>query len=191
MKFLATLLMLVLSACSIIHWQRTRFLGTEIVIQNPPLYWAFACDFPNDKQQIVREAFDYWNGLAGKELFEETSCHLRDTLQDQDLMLTILAADKWPDQGPEVWAITSGVNVHGNFIGGKMVFLHPWLAKPEEWLVMASVARHEVGHVIGFDHSTREDCLMYEYVNGAKDYSDIVKGVCPEEWAAFRERYKP
>ena len=149
--------------------------GNGLVYTVPlPIAILFEKDFP--AESVVREAAQWWNEQMGAQVFidgryaeGETLAHIIfswDTIQDP--------------QRPDVYelAITSGGAVRDDQVRFDVVtFYANWLT--ENRGVQQSVARHELGHVMGIDHSSRPNCLMFWQVQEQIDGSPQV--LCPEE----------
>ena len=167
-----------------------------------PTTWAFDCQFPDSQKMPVRLGFSYWNVLAGNEIFrEEYDCTkvneissyfevivmASNTVHDEDKPLTEMGEIVF--KSPTFATTARRMIEDRQIIGGVILVYLPWLQEPS-LAIQTSVIRHEVGHVLGFEHNGVETCLMSEYINGEYHrYDDSPKSACREEKRDFLALY--
>lgn len=189
-------LMLTVTTCAFAggHAKFFQYQGEDVKPLRTPIYWTFACDFPEELKAPVREGFKYWDDKTSRELFKESSCLRINRVTG--IVVTTSQDYYTNDKGKQkksIWGTANNANISGYaLIGSTITLYRPWLeAKDDQW-TRISVVRHEVGHALGFDHVDDEECLMYPYINTPhKTYSDkhIYKEACPAEVRKFREKY--
>ena len=67
------------------------------------------------------------------------------------------------------WAEMPSNNDYNGTLLTKFDLAERWVL-PEDWIygtVLRTVAAHEIGHLLGLDHSNDEEALMYPYINDA------------------------
>lgn len=176
--------------------------GAYARLDELPTRWAFDCQFPDSQKWPVRSGFSYWNVLAGHEIFrEEPDCSKTNEITSY-LEFVVMASDaQYPYDVPFIvgnkvqipeptFATTSRHMIErSQIIGAVILFYKPWLEETS-LAIQTSVARHEIGHALGFEHNGAETCLMHEYVNTEYHrYNDKPKSVCREEKDIFLALY--
>jgi Matrixin len=138
-----------------------------------PLALVFDTGMDAELERPLREAAAYWNIAAGRTLFVDATYAKPDDYND-----IVFVQFKWasysdphhPDRTE--LAATSPDNVITLYLG----FLEQTDADRE------STARHELGHVLGFDHSSLVECLMYPIIHPHWYPAEL----CREEKALLR-----
>jgi hypothetical protein len=163
--------------------------GRPQVFVSLPVEWNFPCDFPENRKQDVREGFRYWDDMTDRDLFREMpGCGK--VRADRGIVVTLSPHSNIDEDG--VHALGSAyahVGKDGVQTGGAMVLWREW--RDETGPMRRSVTRHEVGHLLGFQHNRGwGTCLMYPYINVAgAQYLDREKRACRSEVREFRQHY--
>ncbi len=148
-----------------------------------PIEWTFACSFPDSYKKPVRDSFDYWDSLTRKKLFTELK--VCDKIGLNFGVIVVDYSDKSKeDSTKESYTIAQTSRVLGTFI--VITFFREW-TDPDNAVDLVTVGRHEVGHAIGFDHSSSRRCLMYETIIERKKGVDA--GVCRSELRLLKRHY--
>jgi hypothetical protein len=121
-----------------------------------PIALIFDDSVGPDLQASVRKAAAYWNEQAGRPIFVDGRYALPDAYNDVALVRFEWASPDDP-QHPERFelAVTSGDNVVTLYVG----------FQSEADADQETTARHELGHVLGFDHAKLPECLMYPVIH--------------------------
>jgi hypothetical protein len=186
-------LLLVLGSCA---WAegttlRKNKFGHDQVFVSFPVKWNFTCDFPEKFKADVRDGFRYWDDMTKKDLFQEVPCGTINK-PDQGIAVGWSMKEYLEDGEKEKVAGTAyifpGLEVP---TGGAIMFWKDWLTE-RNGNIRRSVSRHEVGHLLGFEHNTRWDsCLMYPYVSTDRvSYEGHEKQACWSEYRAFIRNYR-
>lgn len=195
MKLAAILLSLLLCLPSCAWAEGTNLrknrLGQDQVFVSFPIKWNFTCSFPEKFRNDVRDGFRYWDDMTKRQLFVEVPCG---TLLTPSQGIIVGASDKEyiEENKKEKVAGTAYVFLHNDVpTGGAIVMWKDWLIE-KNGNVRRSVSRHEVGHVIGFEHNTRWDsCMMYPYVSTERvSYEGREKQACWSEYRVFMRHYR-
>jgi hypothetical protein len=166
--------------------------GNARVFKDFPIRWKFGCDFPPELEEPVRNAIDYWQKFTKKRLLEEErDCTLSDIfLYTSSGGLAFVVEPKhspfeWHDDGwVELWARAPMSTLNDEPFAGLIVFYKKW-HDLNNGSVQESIARHELGHFFGFQHSDRVDCLMFRTMSE----QDESKEMCLPEIKLFKEYY--
>lgn len=195
MKLLALFLSITLAVGSCAWAEGTNLrkdrFGNEQAFVSFPIKWSFSCDFPEKLRDDVRDGFRYWDDLTEKQLFEEVACGILHN-PAQGIVIGYSPKEYVDEDTKEKIAGTAYVYMHSQIpTGGAIIFWKDWLSERNP-NVRRSVSRHEVGHVLGFEHNTRWDsCLMYPFISTDKvRYDGHEKQVCWSELKAFRRHYR-
>lgn len=117
------------------------------------------------EKELVRDAFDLWADQTPLTFYEATSA------SDADIIVRWAAGnhgDGDPFDGPgDVLAHASYPNPYAE----RQVFLHfddaeRWVDSETDDIDLLTVAAHEIGHTLGFDHSDDPNALMYPSYSG-------------------------
>lgn len=115
--------------------------------------WAMTCtDFSGVTADFIRDGFSYWEEVAGRPLFVELPC-----LNGGDAIAGVIVHRVDRDYFDGTLGYESD-NVHLGFWSGEIALLPPWFAGTD-W-TKRQVIRHEVGHLLGFDHVDDPGCIM-------------------------------
>lgn len=135
--------------------------GRAQVFKDFPVLWSFDCEFPETMKDDVRDGFQYWNDETERTIFvEATDCGVVALIDYDKPRVFVTSIPNFHPRNPELIATTS-TGIYNNVPRTAVVrFFGPWLTHPSSG-GRASVARHEVGHVLGFEHADSTLCLMY------------------------------
>lgn len=167
-KLLLALTLLAMGCQSVVHLKAAAAGPARMI----PLSWRFDCEFPEDRKPEVRQAFNFWDKEANTPLFtERLNC-----LAEVDVVVE--AVD---------WQRTD----HGWFIMGTgyphlITFYRSW-GEEIDWWLRENIERHEIGHVLSFEHSGERHCLMFHTVD--QDYWHREKPLCRDEKTLFHKMY--
>jgi hypothetical protein len=186
-------LLLILGSCA---WAegtnlRKNKSGHDQVFLSLPIRWNFPCDFPEKFKADVRDGFNYWDDLTPRQLFQEVAeCGV--LLHPSQGIIVGSFMKEYEDGTKDKVAGTAYEYVRNDVpIGGMIIFWKDWLTE-KNGNVRRSVARHEVGHILGFEHNTRwESCMMYPYISTSNvQYYGHEKQACWSEYRAFMRHYR-
>tara|TARA_Y100000310_G_scaffold238042_1_gene241358 strand:- start:231 stop:833 length:603 start_codon:yes stop_codon:yes gene_type:complete len=111
-----------------------------------------------------RLAFDAWSEITPL-VFQET-----DSYSGADIIVSVGRRRRESfgrSGGVLAWAgMPSGKNYDGQLLT-KFDMAENWVLPGNSGIVLRSVACHEIGHLLGLDHSNDEKALMYPYINNA------------------------
>lgn len=147
-------------------------------IMRTPMSYSFTCAFPENLRPSVRAGFDYWNDIVPGTFVESLGCDLANGIIVSLSRMSYLRGDGTLD--PNTWADTLNMQAHGQIVGSLITFYADWATGDRR--VQGSVVRHEIGHVMGFEHSKHGECIMHSSINTTTvKYDDRTKAACPSE----------
>ena len=188
MRSRALLLVLLLSCAPKLASFKINPSGQAQVFAELPVSWTFDCAFPREMKADARDGFNYWNRILGHTVFEEiTGCGVLSLLEHSTPRVFVTTVTTMHPTHPHHIGTTTIGLVGGVPRSGVLRYYRPWLEHTSR-AGRASVARHEVGHALGFEHSEVEWCLMYHEIE-MKEYRDKPKMACRHEIEAARRRY--
>ena len=148
-----------------------------------PIPWGFSCSYPEKLKPLARRAFKWWDDMTPVDLFREVDgCGI----VDYNNGIYVIHSDSMYDkiEGETVWGTAHAAIRLGKLHGGVITLWRPWL-QSKELDLQESVIRHEIGHLLGFDHGGDERCLMYPYITDKYR----LQGLCKPEKDTFRRLY--
>lgn len=151
-----------------------------------PVTWSFDCSFPLGLRSAVREGFAYWDEQTPVHLFEELDCGAQADVEVHH------SADFYRIHG---WVAGTRVFRRGDdWSRADITFYRPFFdgnfSGGHDDSVRWTVARHEVGHVIGFHHLEDDSCVMYKWVDGPRyTHGQFPKQLCDYERGVFDASY--
>lgn len=170
--------------------------GKPRVFTKFPIAWGFECNFPEKFKAEVRASFQYWDDLTPRDLFKEDDrCHALSPRTH----IVVGTVDK--DYSGKLKKDDDGEIVEGTAyiypedgdgsLGGVIALWRGWL-REEYRDTRLSIVRHEIGHVLGFEHNIKiEQCLMHPYINTpSHTYHGHEKNLCNSELKVFRQHYQ-
>lgn len=162
---------------------------------NLPIFYFLEDDIPKKYKVIIRQQFDYWNGVA----YSYTNSKKKLFVLGGDIsILDGLDLSKGIDgmtmirvvpftNNPKALAHTKlrRVNLGTGCIGSADIFIVKKALRLEDDTVEMTV-RHEIGHILGLWHSERPGDLMYP------DIDRVFNNIVLSDWEieAFKEIYK-
>jgi len=77
-------------------------------------------------------------------------------------------------------------------IAGGTILVYPEFALGEGTKLHANVLSHEIGHILGLNHTIYPDCLMYPMipVGDRRRYANETKHLCRAELAVLGRHYR-
>lgn len=194
--FIAFALSVLLSGCGETRFEPIHiFEGTKQLLAERPTYWGFSCSFLGEKErQAVREGFEYWDNMARQKLFQEVQdC---DSINPSDKGILVTRSIASNARSTKEFTILAYVERYGNsdgMVGAEMVFEPEWGSDAFADETFLGTPRHEVGHVLGFEHFPRKSCLMYKTISAHDDDMPLESGktkeACTEELSIFHLYY--
>lgn len=162
--------------------------GMRIVFNTLPVRWSFHCEYPEGHKDIVRKAFRYWDDLTDEDLFVESKLCGLHQYKDSSTGIAVYTTNMvYMNGNRNTWGIAQHFFDHAG-LRGAIIFFKPWLEGDQ--ISKESIARHEIGHIIGFKHSKVVSCLMYDFIyESVRSPRDKVKNVCSEELKIFLSLY--
>lgn len=157
--------------------------GAPRIFSKFPIQWGFSCSFPDKFKASTRRAFKWWDDMTPVQLFQEVpGCGI----VDYNNGIYVIHADVLYDkiEGEQVWGTAHAAIRLDRLKGGVITLWKPWLDSKEADL-QESVVRHEIGHLLGFDHGGDSRCLMYPYITDKYR----LQGLCGPEKESFRRLY--
>lgn len=145
--------------------------------------WTFTTEFSKTNQSNVRHAFMYWNHIIGQELFQEAQW---DEINENNQYVTVQF--DYNCIPLFYWSGSTIVKFYKDRPNIATIKLCKKTFEKENNFIQESIVRHEIGHVLGFDHSDFGNCLMFFSIDYYK-YNDHVKDVCDEEKETVRRYY--
>lgn len=165
-------------------FKATKMLSPgSLVIEKRPIVWEFQCSFPEDFKQEARAGFTYWNRLAGYELFYEDVC--TDSTSEFGSIVVMYSDRSLEGSSPDSYTLAQTSFILMGAVR-TVTFFREW-TDPDNIGDMVTVSRHEVGHVLGFDHGDDPSCLMYPSVEPRSHGRD--GKACRSEVRMFRRFY--
>jgi len=161
------------------------FEGKPLLLEKPTTRWTFDHGFPESLKGPIRRGFRYWNEQSGKKLFQEIPN--RDSISPATGVVVTMDPEHSPDdrfgESSTLAEVTRWFGRYGTQGAVMIVFKDFEVLGSED--EQESVARHEVGHIVGFNHFENPRCLMYAYVSGSRHPI----GMCPAERRIFNRYY--
>jgi hypothetical protein len=184
-RFLLTALIF-LTSCETIAPARILDDDSKPVKLEIPATVYYSCQFWLYEKTEIRRATEYWNEVAGVKLFiPSEKCGIPDTGE----LISVNFIDKEKiDRDTGSYEVAETRAGDGNPVKDAEIFIfNRWrrLLSPQQ---QESVVRHELGHVLGMDHTPDGRCLMYW--NTDYDDPDIVTPACNAEIKMIKGIYK-
>lgn len=166
-----------------------RWRTTEV-----PIVWGYDCSFPKEYINDVRDGFTYWNGLTDVDVFVEMDGCIKDPKKTypQHRVITV----SWSNDASPSDKEDCGFHALGTAYrtlddgysdvlrSAKIVYWKSWFKQTPQ--ARMTIARHEVGHAIGFHHIPYDSCIMYRFAALKVIYP---REACPMEWREFQRLY--
>lgn len=155
--------------------------GLPDVYAVTPVPWAFDCAFPVDLRGPIRRAVSYVSLAVGPGVMgRESPCVDRPDFTGVTFVLLEreFRGDTW---GMAPREMSSGVELERD-----VILMGPWAESGSDAL-REDVARHELGHVLGLEHSSDQGCLMFPV--RSRDRDDVPRTFCERELRLLRGMY--
>jgi hypothetical protein len=143
-----------------------------------PYTWKFECGFPSSMKVPVIEGFIYWNNVGKYRLFNYKECN-----EYADLEIKASKNVKISNATTK-----HDMSIYATASSGGITFYFSWYYLDNHFM-KTNVARHEIGHVLGFRHHKDPDCLMYPTI-GTEKYHNSLKNLCADELNQFNQNYR-
>lgn len=140
-----------------------------------PLYYVIENDIPDKYKEMIVSGFDYWNKVArthGKkrgDIF--MPIRVEDSIDEIDLS-DIVAVMTLNVKFDGMLAATMYTDEPDGCTSQADIFILDYTLETQEDDVVEAVIKHEIGHVLGFGHSTIPWHLMYYSVSDVEELSD-------------------
>lgn len=131
--------------------------------------FAASKDLPEEFFPAIQSAMDTWNRALGREFFaftgRQSDSVSNESPSPESKDNLILLMKRWPKELSERQAKTEMTTLGGKTIAASIVFNskdHTFSVTAEKDTVdFESVLIHELGHILGLDHTTDTDSVMY------------------------------
>lgn len=152
-----------------------------------PVTIQFDEKFPKSDIPVVLAAASYWNKISGVRLFTD------ELSVDGELLIVTASVENPTDKNaiqtnnkhPHIIASTHTGRIEKARVKDAVITFY------EAWLFFVtgadqeSAARHELGHVLGLDHTTDPNCVMHASVI----HDDTPRELCASERDLIRKMY--
>lgn len=169
------------------------------LLHSAPVSWGHDCDVPDDLIESMRNGFEFWEDVTQRAVTfdEEVRCSMP-VMISVGMSTEVAKEDPASADGNVTVATTTRNHAVGRYIDGVVV---TWATDYSRFgkTVTDSIARHELGHALGLNHSEGRDCLMYPIVSYTDKSVDPPvrrwvtdpKPMCPNELILIRSSYGP
>lgn len=192
-------LLLALSGCALVATippDQSRGQEGELVRLHVPAELHFGCDLDDHEQQTVEKAARYWNDAVGVTLFTvHPECGIEPS-DYEDLGASVVLVSyvdilkRDPRPGHEHYLETAATlqNTQNGLIYSATVHLYRSWRELGGGMEGQSIIRHELGHVLGLEHTRDPRCLMY--FSNQFDTPEFATPACDAELKLVRSIYK-
>lgn len=140
--------------------------GQSIKQCDEKILYAISDNLPVAFHDIVRRGFDYWNALLEHKKFYYIGIVDYTPMDPETSGFIIIGVSSERDSN--IYGFTKYDYDHGTgCMSSTKIFLTPSCLQDSD-VLMESVVRHEIGHVLGFGHSKDEKHLMWYKIAAIK-----------------------
>lgn len=144
----------------------------DIIWENLPIRVRIDDNLPNDDKKAIRHAMNYWDIVAGRDIFIEVSA-------SSDLDIIMMTQNSWSGA---ILAATFHLRDEGKLLS--KILVYPLTYNDDNENRIVDVYLHELSHVIALDHDENlPSSLMYPFIG------DGTQEITITDQMAIIERY--